>query len=140
MRELFGGRRPRRVDEAAEDFLHRGLRTREDVRDDATDVAATVAPPAVAQIPSPRLRRSAIGTVAALTFAVLAGGGYWLGARHHLAAAGAGGRSLPHAVAAASVAPPPPPAPAPAPLPPRAPHRAPPPLPAPPHHTPPPPT
>src|SRR5260370_30519644 len=95
MRELFGGRRPRRVDEAAEDFLHRGLRTREDVRDDATDVAATVAPPAVAQIPSPRPRRSAIRTVAALTLAVPAGGGDWLRARPPPAAPRAPRRSPP---------------------------------------------
>ncbi|HXI54692.1 MAG TPA: hypothetical protein VNO55_01435, partial [Polyangia bacterium] len=73
MQELFGGRRPRRIDEASESFLHHDLGG----GGEAVQSAQAPHPPA-----RPRLQRSTLLTAAALTLVTLSGGAYWLGVQN----------------------------------------------------------
>jgi serine/threonine protein kinase len=73
MQELFGGQRPRRIDEASESFLHHGLAGGDESGESAQ------APQSTAR---PRLQRSTLLTAAALTLVTLSGSAYWLGVQN----------------------------------------------------------
>jgi hypothetical protein len=75
MHTLFEGKRPRRIDEVSERFLHQGLPGDGDAGEPTGESTA---------VPVRGMRRSTLAA-AVLSLAVLAGGGYWLGSRSRAA-------------------------------------------------------